>query len=229
MPANLKFKGALVSHFGSVAGAAAPLGTTASRLSLIIHRHARASEPERHAIAETFGRKLLRTLDDEEAVDPGELQELRELAKVFKSAARLRPRERAEVAANFGISSDTLERRAKGLRGRGVVALYRKRRSDRGLTRFFSPELQTFAIVVFFKRAEASYEDVWRAVRVLALTLGQTAPGYSTVRHWVRGAFARKGLVERKKKRRRQKRNLMTLKDAKSALHRWPPISNSSR
>lgn len=155
-------------------------------------------------MAAIWGHKLLKSFDEKKSIDMEEIRELRELAKVFESAGRLPLRERQKVAAEIGISRSILERRAAALRARGIDALYRKQRSDRGSTRFFSPELQTFAIIVFFKRVEASYEDVWRAVKTLALTLSQAAPGYFTVRRWVRDAISRKGLAERKSRKRRR-------------------------
>jgi len=61
---NLELKAELIRQFGSCVSAAPQLRMTPSRLSLLIHRHIKPTQEERHAISRVLGRETAQRVLD---------------------------------------------------------------------------------------------------------------------------------------------------------------------
>jgi putative transposase len=90
------------------------------------------------------------------------------------------------VAAEAGISFRTAQRWAAQYRKRGLAALVRKPRGDRGARRIVSPRLKAAIEGLALESRPLPITSVYRQIKQFAETIGETAPSYWTVYDLVR-------------------------------------------
>ena len=110
-------------------------------------------------------------------------------ATKLRAARRSKPRRRAEIAREMGVSEQTLSRRMKIFETQGRID--RKSRNDRGRPRVLSGLWAAITFQIFANSTAASWAHLHREIAARCLEKGRPAPSYYWIRRRINDAFRR--------------------------------------